>query len=127
MASRVEALALRVQADPYFMAQALADYQSSEGLDEAGLATCLGCSAGELSALRLCRRPRGEPALFRQDIERIASRFRIYAEVIAEAVRRSDALQAMRHTGEDERGLLMVARDRENVDANDADGEGDPS
>ncbi len=113
MASRIDILARRVQSDPFFLASALADYARSEGLDEQGLAVVLGCPVETLGPLRLCRRPRPEPALFRQDIDRIASRFDVKIDVLAEAVRRSDALSSMRRGAKNERGLLMAARDRQ--------------
>ncbi|HLH22129.1 MAG TPA: hypothetical protein VK066_06380 [Chloroflexota bacterium] len=114
MADRLEALARRVQSDPAFLAAALADYAHSEGLDERGLAAALGCLPGQLSRLRLCRRPRDEPTgQLRRDVEQIAARFGVRADVLAEAVRRSNALAALRRAGEPERGTLMAARDRE--------------
>ncbi len=114
MAERLEALARRVQSDPAFLAAALADYARSEGLDEHGLAKALGCAPGQLAPLRLCQRPRAEPAgQFRRDVEQIAARFGVRAAVLAEAVRRSDALRALRGAGMGEQGTLMAARDRD--------------
>lgn len=114
MADRLDALARRVQSDPAFLAAALADYARSERLDERGLAAALGCPPEQLSALRLCRRPRAEPAgQFRRDVEQIGARFGVRADVLAEAVRRADALAALRQAAAAERGTLMAARDRE--------------
>lgn len=112
MTSRIDALARRVQKDPFFLASALADYAESEGLNAQGLASRLGCSPEFLSPLGLCCRPRREPAFFRQDVEQITSRFGLKSTVLAEVVRRSDALSALRRGKTSETGLLMAARDR---------------
>ena len=127
MADRLDVLARRVQIDPNFLAAALADYARSERLDENGLAAALGCPPEQLSPLRLCRRPRAEPAAqFRRDVEQIAARFGVRAEVLAEAVRRSDALIALRRAAPAERGTLMAARDREEGPAPADNPAGDP-
>src|SRR5262249_26150942 len=112
MVSRLGELARRVQSDPFFLASALADYANSEGLDEQGLARRLGCPVETLTSLGLCRRPHPEPALFRQDIDRITLRFGVKVDVLAEIVRRSDALSVIRQGAKSERGLLMAAQDR---------------
>jgi hypothetical protein len=49
---------------------------------------------------------------FQRDIEGIALRFGVKSDLLAEIVRRSDALAAMRHKVDNGRGLLMAARDR---------------
>jgi hypothetical protein len=112
LSSRLEALARRVTEDPFFLGSALADYARSEGLDDAGLAAALGCSGEALARLRLCRRPDPAPERFAAEVERIASRFGARPEVVAEAVRRADALAGLRGPAVGERGLLMAARDR---------------
>ena len=112
MANRIETLAKRVQNDPFFLASALSDYAQSEGLNDLGLASKLGCSLEVLSPLRLCRRPRQEPTSFRQDVEQITSRFGLKPNVLAEVVRRSDVLSTLRRGKTGEAGLLMAARDR---------------
>lgn len=111
MDKRIDILGHRVEGDGYFLGSALADYAHGEGLDEIGLARRLGCPKETLSALRLCRRPHPMPAEFREDINRISTRFGADADILAEAVRRSNALAAMRDGGMDA-GLLMAARDR---------------
>ena len=127
MAERLDALARRVQTDPAFLAAALADYACSERLDEHGLAAALGCPPEQLSPLRLCRRPRAEPAgQLRRDVEQIAARFGVRADVLAEAVRRSDVLAALRREATGERGTLMAARDREDDAAPADDPSGEP-
>lgn len=108
---RVTALARRIEGDDFFLASALADYARTEHLDEQGLAGALDCSEEDLVSLRLCRRP--QPQSFRADVDRIASRFGARTDVLAEAIRRSDALRTMRaRSTEETSGTLMAARDR---------------
>jgi len=109
--SGLERLALRAAADPAFLGHALALYAESEGLDDAGLADRLGCSPSQLSALRLCLRPRIEPeGQFRADLSEIAERFRLRLSPLAEAVRHADALAELRVARD---RMLRAARDRE--------------
>ena len=74
MSAALDHLAARVGTDPLFLANALAEYARSEGLDDAGLAVALGCAESDLAGLRLCGVPR--PERFREDAMRIAARFR---------------------------------------------------
>ncbi len=112
MASQIGVLARRAAADTYFLASALEDYVRSERLDDDGLARLLGCQVEVLDGLRLCRRPRSEPALFRLDIDRIASHFGVDVGMLAQVVRRSDAITSLRQGAGEQRRLLMAARDR---------------
>lgn len=112
MGRRVDALANRAQEDSFFLASALRDYAESEGIDDLALAQRMGCSPRELSAIRLCRRPSSDVPQFSDDVDRIASRFHLDAELLAAAVRLSHALVAMRRPASGERGSLMAARDR---------------
>lgn len=110
---RVAALARRIEGEDFFLASALADYARTEHLDEQSLAGALDCSEEDLVSLRLCRRPRPQPESFRREVNRIASRFGTRADVLAEVVRRSDALRTMRaRSTEETSGTLMAARDR---------------
>jgi hypothetical protein len=114
MSHHLERLARRVQNDPFFLASALAAYARSEGLDDPALAAKLGCTAVELTALRLCRMPRAEAPFFWQDVEQIARRFSVAAEVLAEVARRGQSLFHLREDarGQDqEPGFLLAARD----------------
>jgi hypothetical protein len=113
MTDRVAALARRVESDEQFLASALADYAYAEELDDQALAQRLGCPTKTLVSLRLCLRPEPEPVVFQREVVRIASRFGVDARVLAEAIRMSAAIGAMRDTtGMGEGGLLMAARDR---------------
>jgi hypothetical protein len=127
MTNRIEALARRVQRDPFFLASALVDYAQSEGLNDQDLANRLGCSLEILSPLGLCRRPRRKPELFRQDVNQITTRFGIKIEILAEAIRRSDTLSAMRKGEIDEEGILMAARDRQHSSPKSKDTKGKSS
>jgi hypothetical protein len=125
MSERLDALARRVQADPAFLAAALADYARSERLNERALAATLGCSPETLTPLRLCRRPRADPGAFRADVERIAARFGIRPAVLAQVLRRADVLAGMREPELSDRGLLLAARDREEEARDDDAGDGE--
>jgi hypothetical protein len=107
-------LAQRLADAPDFLASAMAEYARSERLDEAGLAALLGCSAETLTHLRLCRMPRPQAPLFWQDVEQIAQRFAVSAEVVAEVARRGQSLFHLRAAAgdkKDEPNFLMAARD----------------
>lgn len=130
MSERLDHLARRVGRDPFFLASALAAYAHSERLDDHGLARVLGCPPATLTPLRLCRRPRPEPAAFRADVERIAGHFGLDPAALAQLVRRADALAGLRDTavgvGRDDAGLLAAARDRDDDESPDGDGGGRP-
>lgn len=121
MAERLDAFARRLRDDPYFLAAALEDFAQSEGLDGEGLARTLGCKREQLGLLGLCRRPRTDPAGFEQDVQRISHRFEVDAERLAEVVRRSEVLAALRQ-GEDA-ALLAAARDRTTADRESKNGD----
>lgn len=122
MSERVAALARRVEDDPFFLAAALSTYARAEGLSDAQLAQRLGCATAQLSAVRLCRKPRNSTREFQLDVERIADAFQIDAVVIAEAVRLADSLRAFEQVREDA-GFLMAARNRDTDEDNDEPGE----
>lgn len=107
-------LAERVAGAADFLAFALAEYARSERLDDALLAARLGCPVEILTHLRLCRMPRIQPPLFGRDVERIAARFSVNADVLAEVVRRGQVLMNL-HNVEvgrtQEPGFLLAARD----------------
>ena len=112
MTSALPALAQRVRHDPFFLASALTIYAESEAMDDHQLAAQLGCSSESLVLLRLCRRPRPEPPHFRQDVDLIAARFGLRADALAAAVRRADAVTALRRVAQGTQGTLIAARDR---------------
>ena len=112
MSAALDHLAARVGTDPLFLANALAEYARSEGLDDAGLAVALGCAESDLAGLRLCGVPR--PERFREDAMRIAARFGIDPDLLTDAVRRGQSLARLRAgprpTGV-EAGVSLAARD----------------
>ena len=123
MSDRLEHFARRVAGDEFFLASALAEYADSEGMDDAALAAALGCPASSLARLRLCRRPRPDPAGMREDVTRIGEHFGIDPLRLAEMVRRADALVAMRRDVAGGAGALIAARDREHSAGDPATGE----
>jgi len=110
MPNHLENLARRLESDPFFLACPLRLYQRSEGLSEEALAAALKCSMQSLLSVRLCRAPAGEGASFMDDVERIALRFAVDADSLAEAVRRGQALFHLAR-GRNEAGTLLAARD----------------
>jgi hypothetical protein len=113
MSKAMASLAQRVADDPAFLAHALAEHAQGHGLDDAALAEALGCAVGQLPALRLCLRPRADPAHFLDDITEIVARFGVVEDTLIEVVRYADALLAIRGQTMAGSGLLMAARDRE--------------
>lgn len=112
MGNPLDNLAARASDDAFFLGAALATYAASADLDDAGLAAELGCPVRTLAMLRLCRRPHPEAPAFGQDIARIAERFGVDATALATAVRRADALDALRQGSAQSDGTLIAARDR---------------
>src|SRR5262249_47556869 len=96
---------------PFFLACPLKLYQKSEGLGQDALAAVLKCSNDALLSVRLCRAPAGEAESFQDDIERIATRFSVDADALAEAVRRGQALFHMATSDPRVGRTLLAARD----------------
>jgi hypothetical protein len=113
MSAALDHLAARVATDPLFLASALAEYARSEGLDDDGLATALGCARADLTRLRLCGTPRSDPEQFRTDVAAIAERFAIDTNTLAAIVRRGQSLARLRaaQPGAVQPGFLLAARD----------------
>ena len=59
--------------------------------------------------LCLCRTPDEDPTSFQRDVKRIAERFGVDLDALAEAVRRGQALQRLQR--EAASGTLLAARD----------------
>ncbi len=112
MSAALDHLAERVGTDPQFLANALAEYARSEGLDDTGLAVALGCASADLTRLRLCGIPR--PDHFRADVERIAAHFGIGPDTLTPILRRGESLARLREvqrSSEADAGILLAARD----------------
>jgi hypothetical protein len=118
MDKHLEHLATRLEDDPFFLACALKHFARSEGLSSEQLAAALGCSADTLLLLRLCRAPASDDEAFSEGIEQITTRFSVDADVLAEAVRRGQALCAMTRDDQPQRTLL-AARDGDTEEATD--------
>jgi hypothetical protein len=107
----------RASQDPFYLASSLLAYAGAEGLDDAGLADRLGCDPATLPALLLCRKPTGEPHMFRADVEAIAKRFGLNPVRLVQLLRHANALAASGDPPAGQAGhLLAAARDRDRGD-----------
>ncbi len=113
MSDPLEALAVRVDASPFFLGRVLLAYADSESLDEAGLARALGCAPRVLALLRLCRAPREAAPELGQDLDEIGDRFGVDADRLLSVVRRGQALLRLQAVAPAAHGFLMAARDAE--------------
>jgi hypothetical protein len=113
MAEPLEALAARAETESFFLAWLLAAYARSQGQDDPALAADLGCRVEELVMLRLCRAPRPESREFWEDVRRIAQRFGIAPQRLAEVVKRGRVIRLFQAPAPAAGGFLMAARDRE--------------
>ena len=108
----------RAATEPSFMAHVLETWGKAEGLTWTQAATRLGCTDDTAHRLALCRRPDPSPDRFSGDVERIAAYVNLDPDTVARAVRKADALQALRRTRPSTdtdaaaTGLLMAALDR---------------
>lgn len=121
MANNLEHLARRLEDDPFFLACSLKHYAKSEGLTGEKLASGLKCTEESLLRVQLCRAPTADDDSFFGEIERIATRFSVDAQALAEAVRRGQAICEMTTT-EHSAGTLLAARDGENQKTDDTNG-----
>lgn len=114
MSNHLDRLARRVQSDPLFLAAPLARYAQSQQLDDDALAALLGCDRDTLRQLRLCRNPDLTPPHFWEDVERIAGRFHLDPDHLAEIVRFGQALlhaPSSSSAGSSGGGSLLAARE----------------
>ncbi len=102
----------RAAADSFFLASALEAYRSLNGLDDADLASYLGCSTEDMTRLAFCRRPVADAMTFRREVEQIAAYAFIRAERLAELLREVDSLEMLGRSATTRPGFLMAARDR---------------
>ena len=121
MATNLEHLARRLEDDPFFLACLLKLYAESEGLNEHSLAARMHCSKQTFVLVCLCRAPMGDDEAFQDDIERIATKFSVDADVLAEAIRRGQAIFEMRRKT-NASATLMAARDGDKKRATDDKG-----
>jgi hypothetical protein len=125
MSNHLENMARRLEGDPFFLACPLKLFQVSEGLSEEALVTSLGCSKDSLASIRLCRAPAAEEDSFQDDIGRIATKFSLNGDALAEAIRRGQALYHMARK-ETKSGTLLAARDGDAQDEADGNQGGQP-
>jgi len=118
MSQHLESFAKRLEDDPFFLACAIRLYVESEGMGETQLAASLGCSREVLTQVKLCRAPAGEPKSFQADVDRIAARFGVRADVLASVARRGEVLLKLR-PAQSTNAAFMAARDR----TDDAEGQ----
>jgi hypothetical protein len=111
------------EARPAFVASALAAYRNLRQIDNAALATELGCTEAGLSRLALCRRPDGDGAMFRTEVERIAQHAGCRAETLARLLRAASVAEKMQTAAP---GTLLAARDRISEEPAGYDAQADP-
>lgn len=115
MSKALEHLAGRVSNDPYFLGAVLARYAEVNDFDDPALAGRLQCPVETLTHLRLCRNPDPLPPRFWADVVRIAGKYGVDPDVLAQVVRLGQGLlHARPPTGNsirDDAGLLLAARD----------------
>ena len=110
MATNLENLARRLEDDPFFLACPLTLYATSEGLNAESLASRMRCSKENFTLVCLCRAPAGEAESFQDDIDRIATKFSVDADLLAEAIRRGQAIFRMKQNTESAGTLLAATR-----------------
>ena len=101
--------ATRAEANPFFVAFALAAYRALMDLDEARLAAWLGCSGEDMARLALCRRPDGEGAMFGDEVRRIAGYVNGNVSRLAQLLRTVETAEVM---GTSAAATLLAAQDR---------------
>jgi hypothetical protein len=108
------ALADRARTEPVFLAYLLQAFAVAHSLDDAGLADALGCTPADLPLVRLCRALRTTAEGFREDIELIATRFRLDPGRLRAILKQAGSIVCLRAAGREahESGYLMAARDR---------------
>ena len=109
MANELELLGKRAESDPFFLACSLKNFAASEQLDDAALAKKLECTMETLTMLRLCRAPHADG--FKDDIDKIAARFEVNRDALAQAARRGQVLVQVRRNAPSDAGMLLAARD----------------
>jgi hypothetical protein len=97
----------RLARRPGFMANLLGAAFSGD-VSATRIAAEFGCSQESALRLALMGEPRSERALFREDIARIAQAAGVDKVRLLSVVKEAQALAAF---GEDERGMLLAARD----------------
>ena len=91
----LEWVAERSEADPFYMASALAAYRQSEGINVLAMAETLDCAPASLLLLALCRKPgavgEGE---FAADVAHLVRRFGLNRAALVRVLRQEKFLLA---------------------------------
>jgi len=111
-ARQLAALAADAERRPAFLASTFAAYRRLDQVDDAALARELGLDAEGLARLALCRRPREEEGLFREDLTRIARFSGCDAAVLARIVREAEFAARAGLANAGGRASLLAAQDR---------------
>lgn len=91
----LERMAERSEADPFYMASALAAYRRSEGINVPAMAETLDCAPAGLPLLALCRKPgvMGEGE-FAADVAHLVRRFGLNRAALIRVLRQEKFLLA---------------------------------
>jgi hypothetical protein len=94
-----------------FLGWVLRRYSAIAGLSREAIRLQLGANKGAMERLELCYRPR--PSRFAEDVSAVAAALGVNQAVLAQFVRRVDAVVAMSAgTSSGQHGTLMAARKR---------------
>jgi hypothetical protein len=110
--SWLERAAERSSERPWTLGAVLDEFGRTEGMAREEVAAFLGCGVETLQWLALCRKPDADA--FAEDVWRIAERFAVDASKLAQLIRKTEAISALRQTkAPEEDALLLAARDRD--------------
>lgn len=116
----------RASQQRFFLASALAVYQSMHQLSENQLATFLECLPKDLPRLALCRRPDPMMATFQEEVERIGAHMAVNVESLVRLLREVDAVDTLRQSwSSTDHGMLLAARDHDQAEPLSKGPEGD--
>jgi hypothetical protein len=102
--------AKRARVRPGFMANALAEYASTEGLSDVGLAEWLGCRPVDLQRIGLCIVPKSSEPDFRTLVQKIAEMCTANVSRLIQLLRMVEAHAAIRNSEKiPERPMLKMA------------------
>ena len=108
MTTPLEDLARRAESDPFFLANPLRGFVTSESMTDDALAEFLGCTRETLVNVRLCGAPNGDPKAFAAGVTRIADKFGLDKTALTKAIRRGRVVVQMQSAAP----TLLAARDR---------------
>lgn len=100
----------RAKQDPFFVANALSEFQEGRGWGDAQLARWLGTSEKEFWKLGLCRKPSDLDPDFAKMVGQIAGYAGCREDRLLQVLRESAAVAALRKAAD---WILMAARDRQ--------------